>query len=239
MIDGDMASSVTQKFALGHIQDIALLGAARSANLLVIRDDQVWFYHQLIQDYFAAVYMIHEQVDPGKFLERDESESINKYWEVMGGKWKYVVIAWSGLVNDADSVLREMTDLSKALFIGEGYVASDKVINGIIGAFSSDFAGGHHFDFEPAMNAFLALGTAATSFLLEQLQSGDPVARYRAAFILGKTRDPSAVPALASLLSDTSAGGSGGKRICDAAAVALTEIGTQEARSALISRSNA
>jgi len=243
MIDGDMASSVPQQVALDHIEDVALLGAARSANLMAIRDDQVSFYHQLMQDYFAAVYMINEQIDPGKFLEVDQYESTMKYWQVMGGKWKYVVIAWSGLVDDADSLLRGMTGLSAALFIGEGYVASDTMSDTIVKSVGADFGAYHHFDYEPAINAYRALGSAATPFLLEKLHSGDPVTRHRAVWILGKNRDPSAVPALASLLSDTSEGDYGGGRygggrICDAAAAALTEIGTQEAQRALLENRN-
>jgi hypothetical protein len=229
MINDDMPSAVSVDYVLKFVGNSALLNAGQNASFLVVQNRKAHFYHQLIQDYFAAIQLINNQINPGSLLQ---PEGFKHYWQIMGGKWKYAIIAWSGLVNNiekSDSLLEGMTEYSAAVLIGNGYSASTNRINKIIDYFEVDFGASDHRDFEGGISAIQALGNKALPFLIDKLKNGDNVEQYRAVWVLGQVQDPSSVPALISMLSNTLEGDYRRGRICDEAALSLKKIGTQEA----------
>jgi HEAT repeat protein len=86
-----------------------LLQAAHSANLIELRNKRVYFYHQLIQEYFAAVELAqHGLHDHMKY-----------------GRWDEVAIAMCGIVPSADVVV------SKALEINRPRLAAKCIVSGV------------------------------------------------------------------------------------------------------------
>ncbi|MBN1428059.1 MAG: HEAT repeat domain-containing protein [Anaerolineae bacterium] len=80
----------------------------------------------------------------------------------------------------------------------------------------------------------LAMGKVAVPGLIHALHDPDGNVRRAAAWLLGKSGDPRAVPGLIELLEDTGGGMFGiGERVCDIAAEALERIGTPEALAAV------
>ena len=84
-------------------KDKNLLRIGKDANLLAIKDDTVRFKNRLIQDYFLAV----------KFKDKDLDLVIKKY-NISNGKrlrqiWDSPVIALSGLENDPDKLIKQIT----------------------------------------------------------------------------------------------------------------------------------
>lgn len=57
MIAKDQPTSFSVSFALEYVPDRSLLNAAASGSLLAIEDGSCRFFHQLIQEYFAAVHL--------------------------------------------------------------------------------------------------------------------------------------------------------------------------------------
>ncbi len=86
-------------------------------------------------------------------------------------------------------------------------------------------------DLERSQVAWLtgSFGSAAVPSLLEALESENASVRYAAATALGQTGDNMAVAGLVNHLTDTAYISTMGKRVCDATAHALEQIGTPDA----------
>jgi hypothetical protein len=114
MIEKQKPTQVPIDYALPLIQDEQLLRAAQSANLLEVRGQQVRFYHQLAQEYFAAVRLATLPV-------REYVSEPRLYWHGargrIAGRWDQVLIALSGLV-DPNQIVREILEVN-ALIAGD------------------------------------------------------------------------------------------------------------------------
>jgi hypothetical protein len=217
MIDEDMPIEVSQDYALKHIGNSALLRAGQSANLVLIHDEKFRFYHQLIQEYFAAMALLHDSRD----------------MRVMKvNKWRHVFVAWSSFVPNPEPFLRELTFDEAHSLARAGYNVQKK-IGTLLASLASngDLGSTDPHDLMWVPNVIRKAGKLATPYLLKALHLNDMRQRGHATYLLGFTEDPDAVPVLIKLLSDTTKFDLVGwmPRICDAAALALEHLGTAEA----------
>jgi HEAT repeat protein len=99
MINEDRPTEVSERFALKRLENVQLLNAGRSANLIVTKNHQVHFYHQLIQEYFAAIWIMHLGVDG----------QVQPFERFIGGrvpnKFDQVFIALTGIVENRDATV--------------------------------------------------------------------------------------------------------------------------------------
>jgi hypothetical protein len=222
MIEDDIPVDVSQDYALKHIGDLTLLRAAQSANLVLIRDEQVRFYHQLIQEYFAAMALLHDS------REKRELMKVKK--------WRHVFAAWSGFVPDPELLLRELT-FEEALSLTNAGYNVPKELGALLASLrdGGDLGSTDPHDLMWIPPVVSDAGKLATPYLVKALQLNDVSKREHAAYLLGFTKDPTAVPVLNALLSDSTEfdRASWMPRICDAAALALERIGTPEALTTL------
>lgn len=63
MIDEDQPTNVPLEYARRHVPDFALLRAAHNATLVDLSDSDLRFYHQLIQEFFAASRLVEVGLD--------------------------------------------------------------------------------------------------------------------------------------------------------------------------------
>lgn len=116
MINEEKPSDVPISYVLNHVEDPRLLEAARSANLLVINNSEMRFYHQLIQEYFAA-----EQIKIIGLPHVFKEPSFDHRGRI-GQKWDQVIIALSGITANKDAFLDEL--ISKDPFLAAMCVES-------------------------------------------------------------------------------------------------------------------
>jgi hypothetical protein len=109
MIDEDKPIDVPLDYARRHVGDEALLKAGRSASLIDLRGgDQagdpgsVRFYHQLMQEYFAAAALL-----PTRLAEKITAPVFG-YGGRLPNKWDESVVALCGLFSDASQTVSEI-----------------------------------------------------------------------------------------------------------------------------------
>ncbi len=99
MIADNMPIDVSQQYAISKIDTRGLLHAGFQAHFVEARGEQIRFYHQLIQEYFAAVEMQQlgyaQYIQPIMFVLGRRTAS----------KWDQVVIALCGIVLDASEIV--------------------------------------------------------------------------------------------------------------------------------------
>lgn len=116
---------ISQRLFFTHTdeQAKALLQASRSANLIDIRGDidrqkKVRFYHQLLQEYFAAAHVevlgIKRIIEPPR-LSQNRREA---------GKWDQVIIALCGIHRNPDEILQTINEK-------DPYLASECIASGV------------------------------------------------------------------------------------------------------------
>jgi HEAT repeat protein len=113
MIDSDMPVDVTEKFALKYVKHESLLKIGASANLLELRSDQIRFYHQLIQEYFAASKIVDTRINT--FLTKPY---FSKYTgHRVNSKWEQVLIAKCGTIQNTELFLELITPINPFLVV--------------------------------------------------------------------------------------------------------------------------
>lgn len=143
MIDAGMPTSVTHNYALLFIDSDEILDAVRNV-LLVVETDGVSFFHQSMQEYFAAIALQEVGIEH-IMLSRDNvistsNSSLSTSWidmfmkDVPAGefelsdKWNQVVIALCGIVQKPAQLIREIARLNPFLAqscINSGIEVSD------------------------------------------------------------------------------------------------------------------
>jgi hypothetical protein len=94
MIHEGMSTNVPYPYALQQIGNGKLLRAAESANLIEIEGTKVHFYHQLMQEYFAAIHLLNNESLINDFIE--PSFEISAYR--INKEWDSVIVALSGII---------------------------------------------------------------------------------------------------------------------------------------------
>ena len=131
MIERGLPIAVTRETARRHLgDDDALLDLAVSASLLSREGEEVRFYHQLIQESFAAVRLLQvglgQRIAPLRFSPRS---FVFPGSDRTVGKWDEVVVAACGLSEDPDGLMRQVAALDPLLAcgcVGSGVVASSE-----------------------------------------------------------------------------------------------------------------
>lgn len=92
MLEYEKAINVSVEFAAKKIGNMKLLLAGVNANFLTMRERQVSFYHQLLQEYFAAKY-IGDNIDKGSLEHLVNNHMIDL-------RWREVFLLTSEILND-------------------------------------------------------------------------------------------------------------------------------------------
>jgi hypothetical protein len=128
MIDKGKPTDVPLDFAKQYLGEGLILEAGRNASLLELSEGSIRFAHQLIQEYFAAVYMQqlgdvdrfiqpfaldypHEQIDKTNVNDGD--------WDIRmaANKWDQVLVALCGTVSDVQLVAQKMARVNPYLAV--------------------------------------------------------------------------------------------------------------------------
>lgn len=119
MIDEDMPNYVPKEFVIDFLESESLLRAGISANLLASQGETVHFYHQLIQEYLAAVGLAGLGL-PTKLLR----PKFDRRGARIARKWDQVIIALSGIVAEPDWVVLDVMEV-------DPYLALECIASGI------------------------------------------------------------------------------------------------------------
>ncbi len=136
------------KFWQGRDASNALLWAGQNANLVIIIGDHVRFYHQLLQEYFAAVRLeqlgfqkklFYQQVmqdyaKSASFVTRlPPYKPIDEEWffatEKLRKKWEQVILALAGIASNVDATINQLVKIDPLLAaqcLGTGINASEQ-----------------------------------------------------------------------------------------------------------------
>lgn len=109
MIDENLSTTLLKEAATITLDD-DLLHVCASANILVVEDHGVRFYHQLLQEYFAAVEI--QRVGPDAVIAAREVLITNR-WRLgvqAPGRWDEVLVALCGITSDIDGVLGKISE---------------------------------------------------------------------------------------------------------------------------------
>ena len=199
-IEENKSTSVPILYALEKIGSEQILRVGVSATYVVTMDGQVRFYHQLIQDYFAAAGLMAKNI-PAVISRLEEPRFQGTIDSRVASKWDQAVIALCG-ISEAPEVLID------AVYGVDRELAAMCLLSGA--GVGSD-----------ARRLLIQK-------LLEDLHHENGFVRFIAARTLRGFPDPTAVPALTAALGDHW-GNPYYDVVSDYAAEALRAIGTEEA----------
>lgn len=113
MLDEDRPIDVPRDYALGHLGDESLLLLGASASFLSLGEGTVRFYHQLFQEYFAAVELASR--DWGPFIEPYELDVQQWHVRVKAHKWDEPLVALCGLLPEPSGLARRVAEANPFL----------------------------------------------------------------------------------------------------------------------------
>jgi len=178
MIDSGMPIDVTLGYALFHVDDVAILDHGVNASLLIREDGRIRFYHQLVQEYFAALGLSRVGIEHINLPETsthglfDPLLFLDPWAYTRPNKWDQVIIALCGILPAPEEVIRRVALFDPALGIRciQSGVAVDP--NEVFDSF------------------------------FQSAQSDDPQIRVTGMSSLGNLGDPRAIPFLVECLFD-------------------------------------
>jgi len=114
-------------FALETLGDPAWLTMGANANYLTLADGQVAFYHQLLQEYFAAAYCLRHPDKRPPVREAPWQTMTYYYGERTYTAWDRFYIIMAGIADNADELVTQMDERLAAYVIGSGAKVSPEV----------------------------------------------------------------------------------------------------------------
>jgi len=178
-----------------------LLDAAASANLIEPVGDDIRFYHQLMQEYFAAVVYAErfgqQQPAPAQFFMGGRA----------AGRWDQVAIAVTGILAEPSLYVRQLIAAGDpflaAACIGSGVQVEPSLIEQAITRLVKSLGSTNEGEGRAAVTALRQIGEAAIPALLTELQSKEPKRRQQSVVSLGEIGSPTSIPALQAALRDS------------------------------------
>lgn len=119
LIDKDQGTNLSYEDAVKHIGNEIIIKDAIKANYLQLEGEQISFYHQLIQEYFAAL-----KVKDLAIAEILVQPTVFVLDFRVSNKWDQVIIALSGILENADEFVTELATI-------DPWLASDCLHTGI------------------------------------------------------------------------------------------------------------
>jgi TIR domain/HEAT repeats/NACHT domain len=177
MIDEGLGIDISLAYAIKKLGSKSLLWAGTNANYITINDNRVKFFHELMQDYFAAVRLSHSGlVGKLKYLEIYDGAfpgmglSTSHATVRVSQRWDWPIVALCGMNKD---MINEVSALDPLLAI--------ECIKG----------GEKRMDRSPLIKELFAL-----------LNSGERAVRIHVVKALGELRDEQTIPTLIELLKN-------------------------------------
>lgn len=203
MIDEQKPTIVPLSYALKYINKNDLLSVGENANLVMIEDDTVRFYHPLLQEYFAAIKLkqlgLHSRLKPPTI-----SSLFVAYREP--SKWDQVIIALCGISSDSDSTVRQIIPEDPWLAaecIASGINISEIIHQELVDGFIAKLRDKDHDIAAAGISALSEIGgTELIPVFLEAQHSQHSMVRRQATNALGRLGDKSVVPHLIQALYD-------------------------------------
>jgi HEAT repeat protein len=195
MIESGEADDARAPFTLEKLGGEEVFLAALDAGLLILNGDFTRFAHDLLRSYFAA-----------EAFASASAEVFDGWCRAHVSHWQPVAVAWSGISSNAEAYLKQSNWQDSAELVQRGYAASGDVIRYCARRAMEELAVDNWRSFQPAMEALTQFGRAVVPLLVGALQSDDAELREKAAFVLGRIRDPVSVEPLIARLTDQSEG---------------------------------
>ena len=227
MINDGMPIDVSINYAVGKLQHASLLNVGISASFLIKRGNMVRFYHQLMQEYFAATKLVELSSHQLKRLITPSSW----YMVRKATKWDQVVISACGLVQDIDEFIQAVAEVDVFLAaecIGNTTGVSSQLYTLILDRLIESMSSKDTWD--ATVHALGFMGYGASERLIRLLSRPDRNTLNGAIRALGRLKSKQAVPKLVQMRSDNNTREEARWDIVRA----LMRIGTEEAIEGLI-----
>ncbi|MCK4825234.1 TIR domain-containing protein, partial [bacterium] len=123
MIDSGMPVDVSEGYALFYVVDTEIIRHGINSNLLIQDDGSIRFYHQLVQEYFAALGLSQVGLDHIKLLDSNQSYKdspfsfIFQLEHVETNKWDQVIIALCGIETEPERIIKIVAIIDPGLGI--------------------------------------------------------------------------------------------------------------------------
>jgi HEAT repeat protein len=199
MIDEGKPIDVPTEYALQHIGAENLIRAAGSANVLDIGVNKVRFYHQLMQEYFAAVELEKRGIETGL-----EAYEITYFDQRVDQKWDQVILTLVGITSHVSSTLKQVGTFDPFLALeslDSGIITDGQQMVDVLMHLAATHPG---FMYERVVQTITEMGQDVIPFLIHGLQAADWRHRYIAIEVVGRLKATAALPELTDLLSDES-----------------------------------
>lgn len=197
MIAENMPLDLPLYYALNFVGSMGLIQAAHRANLIELSDDSVRFYHQLVQEYFAAVSFNN--------FEKNIPNPIVKWGTRQPGKWDQVIIARCGIEQDASKLIELISPIDPIL-AGYCYLSGISISSDACENLTNDLRALLVSEQYPSeiSNIFTFIGEIGskkdTNFIKQYLFHKNDHIQILAAETIGKIGDTTAIPDLLRLV---------------------------------------
>lgn len=211
MIDKDTGTEVSLEFALA-VASREILEAAFSANYLDFLDNRVRFYHQLLQEYFAAAHL--RRVDAVAIYRRDgKTEEVRgpKTLTIINApKWNETFVSLAGITGKIDRHISEFKNVNLLLAARSTLDTNiadqtrEEIVNELL-QYATEWEQGGDVRYNNTIAEMLSIvSEQAPELLIKKLGDKDSHVRAVCATALGLIGDSKAIPALIPVLTQNS-----------------------------------
>ncbi|MEO8612459.1 MAG: TIR domain-containing protein [Chloroflexota bacterium] len=182
MIDEARPVDVPMNFVLQFVS-AETLRVGYNANFIEQKKEEIRFYHQSIQEYFAAIQL-------GAIgVERRLSAPKLSWSSRQSQKWDEVIIALSGITKRVDLLIKLIAEKDiylAAYCIASGLKVSKSVVENIFNKLWQQLCSGKMLTYEASLKATSVIGQPFIGKLLKTVYSDKPDSREAAADILAE-----------------------------------------------------
>jgi HEAT repeat protein len=215
--DEDTPIFLSRESALRHLGGEDLLLAASAASIIGVQNDSVFFFHQPVREYLAAVRLI-----PVGLATKLMQSRFDRWGNRVAQKWDRVIVALSGIAPNPDAVVRVVAEVDPFLAlecIASGISVSAEAQEETIARLKQMLINDGNDGRVAAGKMLAAIGDHdALTILLDAMRSGAWEVRQSAAATLRGVRIPP-LPGLIEALHDWD------QDIREATAAAVRKIG--------------
>lgn len=193
MIDEDQPIDVPYDYALAKVGNARFIQVGLNASFILQNQDNIRFYHQVMQEYLAASHLLKTSGDD--LVERVLSLN-RKSWDqwvldtsrekiTTISKWDHVVLCLVGIISDTESLLLQMAEEDPVLPIrclisapNLSKESQEKVLNEVIKIIVHDFNNTRGMDLLVVIDTLLVCAEEAGLEELVQINLKNIIAEY-------------------------------------------------------------
>ena len=136
IVNESKPTDVNFDYGLKYLKDKKLIAACHSANFIIVQGKTLRFYHQIIQEFFAA---FHRSIMPKRVMKIQLAIAYDKWGNkkviIKESKWKPIIVSLCGLQQHPDGIIEDIARINPILAVDcitSGVRVNDNTVQKVI-----------------------------------------------------------------------------------------------------------